>query len=238
MSSQSSASNRFDVEWIAMQAGIKPANRVTISPEHVPALEARAHRDGFVTIHAETLIEFPGRPPSRIVYIAPDATYAQRLKTTEAPLLPPGKSTVSIEEAIPLHNELGRLLGFPLCCVEEFTRRLRRSVTRRRDGREAHEDFVAAEHAASASQRFLGRLNDLAADRHVRIVTFYPCRYDCDEAASYASRVFAALERLSQPGAAAMQAALLGTFSIATDGSRMTGKQQTGDALTLTFRGF
>jgi len=226
---------RLDVEWVAMKAGLKPANRVTIAPERVAELEARVQREGLAAVRAPHVITFPGRPPAVILYLSPDAARARALATAEAPLLAPDSPKLRVDEVVPLHLQLGHLLGFPECCVEEFVARLRRSVTRRRDGREAHEDFVAAEHAVHASTRFLGRLNDLAADRHVRIVTFYPCRYDCTAAALYAGQVFAAIESSSAAAAAALRAALLGTFSIAVDGRRGAVESSRTETLTVSF---
>lgn len=230
--------DRLDVEWIAIKAGLKPANRVAIAPERADELEARARREGFSVERGARMVEFPGRPPSVILYLSPNAKRARELVDAEAPLLPPGSGRLGVDEAVPLHTRLGGLLGFPPCCVEEFGARLRRGVTRRVDGRDAHEDFVAAECAAQESSRFLGRLNDLSADRRVRIVTFYPCRYDCPAAADYAAGVFAAAERSSPEGAEALRAALMGRFSIVTDGRRGPADQLHGEALTLEFGQF
>ncbi len=229
---------RLDVEWLAVKAGLKPANRVTIDPERVGQLEARARREGFAVARGARVIEFPGRPPSVILYISPDAARARELVEAEAPLLPPESDRLRVDAAIPLHTRLGALLGFPSCCVAEFGVRLRRGVTRRIDGRDAHEDFVAAECAARAAQQFLGRLNDLSPNRRVRIVTFYPCRYDCAAAATYAAGVFAAAKAADPVAAAALRAAMLGEMAIAVDGTRGAEAAQRGEVLTLTFAEF
>jgi hypothetical protein len=226
---------RLDVEWIAIKAGLKPANRVSIAAEHAAALESRARREGFAVERAPRSVEFPGRPPSLILYVSPDAARARELVDAEAPLLPPASTRLRVDEAVPLHARFGRLLGFPSCCVDEFGVRLRRGVTRRIDGRDAHEDFVAAECAARASQRRLGRLNDLSPNRRARIVTFYPCRYDCPRAAAYAAGVFTAAERMDPAAAAALRAALLGAMTIAVDGQRGPADAQHGDVLTVDF---
>ena len=230
--------SRLDIEWVAMQAKLKPANRVTVAADRADEVVARARRDGFSVTRGARLVEFPGRAPAVILYIAADESYTRRLADTEAPLLPPQSAQLRVDEAVPLHAQLGRLLGFPACCVDEFVARLRRGITRRLDGRAAHEDFVAAECAARGTSQFLARLNDLSPDRRVRIVTFYPCRYDCPSAADYAAAVCAAAERLSAAAATALRTALLGTVSIATDGSRGTVEQLHGEVLTLEFREF
>jgi len=225
-----------DVEWVAVQAGLKPANRITIEPQRAGDVELRARRAGFHVERGPKLVEFPGRPPAMILYISPERDRARELVAAETQLLPPGRP-MPIEDSVHWNTRVGELLGFPRCCVEEFAVRLRRSVTRRLDGGDAHEDFVAAECAARASRRLLGRLNDLSPDRRARIVTFYPCRYDCPSAAGYAAAVFAAAEGALPAAAAALRAALLGTMSIAVDGSR--GVAHAGlETLTLEFAEF
>ena len=67
MSGGSGRSDRIDVEWLAMRAGVKPANRVTVSPEYVEQVTARARRDGLTVEQAARPVEFPGRPPSLIL---------------------------------------------------------------------------------------------------------------------------------------------------------------------------
>jgi len=229
---------RLDLEWIAMQAGLKPATRVTVEPAHVEAVAARARREGCCVERAVRLIEFPGRPPCAILYLAFDAARASALVDAEAPLLPPDGNRLPVDEALRLHTRLGELLGMPSCCIAAFCARLRRGVTCRLDGRPAHEDFVAAEDAARASQRFLGRLNDLSADRRVRIVTFYPCRYDCPTASTYAGNVFAHAERADSVAAAALRTALLGMVSIFPDGTRGPADDADQPRLTIDFSEF
>lgn len=229
---------RLDIEWLAIKAGLKPANRVTIEPERAADLEQRARREGFAVERGARMVEFPGRPPSMILYLSPSEERARELVDAEAPLLPPEGNRLRVDEAVPLHVRFGQLLGFPPCCVDEFATRLRRGVTRRMNGSDAHEDFVAAECAVRASQRFLGRLNDLSPDRRLRIVTFYPCRYDCPAASEYAGRVFAAAEVADLPAASALRAALLGGMTIATDGSRGPHVSQGREVLRIEFAEF
>jgi len=216
----SASSRRLDIEWIAMKAGIKPANRISIDAGHADEIEVRARREGFAAVRGPHVVEFPGRPPAVILYVAHDEAYALALSRAEAPLLPPENAGLSLDEEQRLHAQLGQLLGFPICCVEEFGIRLRRGITSRLDGSSAHEDFVAAEAAARRSQKFLARLNDLSPDRRVRIVTFYPCRYDCPLASAYAAAAFAAAVEVDPVAAAELRTALLGEMHIGVDGTR------------------
>jgi hypothetical protein len=212
--------HRLDIEWIAMKAGIKPAVRVSIDPGRAVEVEVRARREGFAAVRGPHGVEFPGRSPSVILYLARDDAYARAVAEAEAPLLPPENVGLSLDEELILHARLGQMLGFPPCCVDEFGARLRRGITARLDGSYAHEDFVAAEAATRRSQAFLGRLNDLSADRRMRIITFYPCRYDCPQASTYAAAAFAAAVEVDAVAAADLRAALLGEMHIGVDGTR------------------
>ena len=228
------ARRHLDVEWVAMRAGLKPATRVSIDAGRVTEVEARARRDGLAVVHAARVVEFPGRAPAAILYVAPDEHRARAVADAERPLLPPDNAQLALDREVESHTELGRLLGFPACCVDEFCRRLRRGINVRLDGTWAHEDFVAAETAASASRGVLGRLNDLSPDRRMRIVTFYPCRYDCPIAADYAAAVLAAAERVDPVATAALRSALLGTMRIGIHGAR-GGEARAGEHLALDF---
>ncbi len=203
-----------------MKAGIKPASRVSIDPGQAAEIEVRARRDGFAAVRGPRIVEFPGRAPAVILYLAHDETHALAVAKAEAPLLPPENAGLSLDEEVILHAQLGQLLGFPACCVDEFGIRLRRGITCRFDGSYAHEDFVAAEAAAKKSHKFLARLNDLSADRRMRIITFYPCRYDCPLASTYAAAAFAAAVEVDAVAAAALRTALLGEMHIGVDGTR------------------
>lgn len=203
-----------------MKAGIKPASRVSVDPENAADVEARARREGFAAVRGPHVVEFPGRPPAVILYLARAETYAHAVAKAEAPLLPPENAGLSLDEELILHAQLGQLLGFPPCCCEEFGNRLRRGITARRDGSYAHEDFVAAEGAAERSRTFLARLNDLSADRRMRIITFYPCRYDCQTASAYAAAAFAAAVEVDAAAAGDLRTALHGLMRIGLDGTR------------------
>lgn len=221
-----------------MKAGVKPANRVSVAPERADETEVRLRRDGFAVVRSHDTVAFPGREPSTILYVAPSEEGARTLATAEAPLLPSASGKLSLDEEIVLHTRFGALLGFPHCCVAEFCNRLRRGITCRIDGGFADEDFVAAECAARASARFLGRLNDLSPDRRARLVTFYPCRYDCPVAADYAAAVFTAAVQRDPAAAAELRAALLGEMYIAVDGSRGAAAAAMPESLRVEFADF
>lgn len=229
---------QLDIEWIAMRAGLKPANRVTVSHAHADELEARVRRHGFSVVRATHAAMFPGRAASEILYVAPSKAYARALAAAEAPLLPPENATLALEIELGLHIELGRLLGFPSCCVSAFATRIGHRSDAPLTGSHIDEDFVAAQRAVAATGRALGRLNDLSPDRRARLVTFYPCRYDCPAAASYAAAVFEAASEVSASAAAALREALLGQMRIGCDGTRGPAARLCSDSLVVEFAEF
>lgn len=239
----------FDVEEVAMAAGLKPASRVTVEPGEADEAAERARERG---LHVERRgpVSLAGRSPVVLLYLSRDPALALGLAEAETPLVRPGEPP-SAEEAAAAHARLGRLLGFPACCVDAFCGRLRRGAEpagasrepepasgTRPDGGGEHEDFVAAEEALRASGRLLGRLNDLSSDRRVRLVTFYPCRYDCPAAADYAGALFAAAKEADPASAAALRSALLGRFTIASDGTRVGAPRPGSRHVALEFREF
>jgi hypothetical protein len=263
--------SRLDIEWIAMQAGLKPANRLTVEPQRAAEVIERVQRQGFAVERGARLVEFPGRRAAMILYVSRDAERVREMAEVEAPLLPPESVDLEVERAVRGHLRLGELLGFPGCCVADFATRLRQRDARRihisawswhalwaklravagadpsqpsrriRDRQRwfaADEDYLSAQRAARASRSFLGRLNDLAVDRHMRIITFYPCRYDCPHAATYAAAVFDAAQRTDPKGAAELHAALLGSMAIAPDGSRGEAARKQSEFVEVEFREF
>ena len=83
--------------------------------------------------------------------------------------------------------ELGRLLGYPGCCIDAFA-----SLERRWPNR------MPIEAASRRSERFLPRLNNVALDRFAWIAWF-PCSYDCEPSARLADAAADVLDARS-PG--------------------------------------
>lgn len=228
-----------DTEWIAFEGRIKPALRVTVDPARAAEVAARFRSKGFAVVDAERLAMLPGREPQAVFYVARSMAEAEGVRAAESLILPGGPSRAPDAAMLASHRELGRRLGYPSCCVDAFVARLERGVTRRRNGSTGHEDFVAAENAASNSSAFYGRLNHLLFERQIKLVPCYPCRYDCAAALEYTSAVFAATERSTPAGAAMLKAALCAKLEITPDGRRSTQPGElSGEHLSLDFSTF
>lgn len=230
--------NPPDTEWIAFEAGLKPGIRITVEAAWLESLERRVAGAGFATTRAARPVVFPGRAPQEIVYVGRTAAAADELRALESKILPDLGGGSPAEETLECHRSLGRALGFPDCCVEAYLVRLARGVTTTRDGRSAHEDFVAVEDALTRTEKALGRLNPLLFERRVRFISHYPCRYDCPPSAAYAGRLHALLAARLPREAQEMRDALCTRIAITPDGGRCSGAEPPPEALVLDFHEF
>ena len=82
-------------------------------------------------------------------------------------------------------HDLGRLLGYPDCCIEAFAAAGKDASTA---------DLLAAAQARSAS--FDWRLNCVDPRSPVTLIPHLPCRFDCAPSVALADRVLAALPAL------------------------------------------
>src|SRR5262245_16303812 len=132
----------MDLELLAFRAGIKPAIRIRGGRDpKLPHVE-RGQAGGQYLPHAARHDATAPAPP-----------------TAERSILPGGPRRTPDAEVLAAHRELGRLLGYPRCCVEAFVGRISRGVELRRDGTRASERFVAIEDADMRSRVRLARLN-------------------------------------------------------------------------------
>lgn len=230
--------NEGSPEWIAFEAGLKSAIRVVLpGPGAVEALAraVRARAWGFFA--ADDLVQFPSGA-QRIGYIARTDADARALADAEAPSEPGGRRVA--DNSASKNALVGRLLGYPPCCADAFAQRMSRDVHTCPDGRYAHEDYVAAATALRASGRLLGRLNNLLPDRgSPRLITYYPCRYDCPAAGAFAGALLAAVAQRSPRQAALWRASLVGRRGIDRRGRRLgPGETSPHDPLWLDFDEF
>jgi hypothetical protein len=221
-------------EWIPFSAGVKPALRHEVPHARVEELVQWARRHGFVAAVAEENL----RTPDAVVYVARTPEQVRALACADAPIVRAPAGSIPSAELVRLQGRVGELLGYPACCVEAFVRRVEREVHRRIGGGEAHEHFVAAEEAAARTSVFHGRLNDLLPQRAARLVSFFPCRYDCPAALAWADGVFAAIEARAPKLARELGEALVGRMVIGADGARADAVGAEVEALEIAFERF
>lgn len=222
-------------EWLAFEAGLKAAIRVVL-PQHanLAELERRVHARSWGFFAPEHALEFTGGD-QHLAYVARDDDAARALAEAERASLCDDR-----EERARRNAHVGRLLGYPGCCAEAFAERMRRGVTTCLDGTTAHEDYAAAEAAARASGTFLGRLNNLLPDRaHPRLVTWYPCRYDCPASAAFAAALMDVLRARTPDLAAAWSRALVTRCGIDRRGRHLAeGERSDDEPIWLEFPTF
>lgn len=189
----------LDEEWVALAVGLKPAIRRAISPARADDVEARLRRVGLAVVRAEGGAILDGRALV-VLYAARSAENALALRDAEAPILP-GRAPANAPPDIAAHREVGRLLGYPACCVDAFSVRLLRGVdVLPPDGPSGlSEDYVFARLAWRSPAD--ARINPFLRHVHIQTVSFYPCTLDCLVAGVLAERLLVAVDR-RHPGAA------------------------------------
>jgi hypothetical protein len=213
---------------LALRAGLRPLMRELLRPGDLAVAQARYARAGLASEVAERRYaitrdgwDHADRPPAdddpdarRALFVGRDrgrleaAIAADLAKTDEA------------------DRELGRLLGYPRCCVDAFVD----SSSQRKNP----EVLRAA--LARTLGRAAARLNiaDLAV---FHFVSWYPCAYDCAWSLRYADAVAGLVARLS-PGpdgfASRIDAALARHRLVLADDVQLSiDGERAGGALTL-----
>jgi hypothetical protein len=172
---------------IALEAGLKPMLRELLPIAAIDEARERFERAGWATelsplVFGPTRDGWLGGPESREDTV--------REPREERRPLYVGRDRGALREAIAAElarttegaRALGGLLGYPPCCVEAFVGR---------SDRRAAALWAAA---AARSERFLPRLNVL--DHAIlAYVAFFPCRFDCPDAAARADAIAALLAR-------------------------------------------
>ena len=185
---------RVDVEWLALRAGLKPVIRLTAEIGEADAIAERYRERGAEVVRALGAVGLARRRQA-VVYVALDRRRAEEAREIEAPILQPGGHLARDVEAVHV-RALGACLGYPRCCVEAFAARLARTPLERRAG-DASDAYLAARQAHVPRPN--PWLNDLLLGLGVRVVTFSPCRYDCEAAGCLAAAVMELVARHHGP---------------------------------------
>ncbi len=152
-----------EADEVALYAGIKPLVRQVLSPAELPAARARFWQLGLSCGEATHRVALPSTG-GVVLFVSRDPRRVQEAVRCEA---------------LPEHDlELGRLLGYPRCCVEAYL-----EVPPPRTNVQA---FAAA--AANTPGRFLPRLNtiDLAVFHYL---SWVPCSFGCELSRAFADAV-------------------------------------------------
>jgi len=198
------------LETLAFGIGIKPALRVRLAEPAARRREAARWRERGAAVVAH----------AGLLYVARDEAMAQALREAEAPVLPDGPLRPPDAAVRDAHRTVGRLLGYPRCCVEAFVERVVRGVEVRAGGGRADEAVVAAEDALRRSRRRHDRLGFFLPGRRA-LVPFDPCAFDCQPAMLYADALLTAYSERDRAAANELAGALLADVRLAADGTRL-----------------
>jgi hypothetical protein len=221
-------------EWIAFEAGLKPAIRVVFeTSDELEALAADARAEGWGFYAPPAPLRFT-HYTQRVCYVARTEEEARAIADLEAPEGPDG---VRVPSNLPDDNQrLGERLGYPACCTAEFARRLTHGVTRCPDDTMAHEDYAAAAWALAGTVTPHWTLNNLLPDpAPPRLVTWFPCRYDCEASRRFAEALFSCIEALNPQMTATWRDALRQRTRIDRAGHRATLPTSAADVLWVDF---
>ncbi len=159
---RASALGSGEADEVALFAGLKPLLRQVLPPAELAGARARF---------------------SRLGLSLGEATHRVSRPSTEGTVLFVGRDERRVAEAIaceaePDHDlELGRLLGYPRCCVEAY---LELSPPRH--------NVDAFHRAFAASTRFVPRLNCLDLSLF-HFISWLPCSFDCATSKAWADAV-------------------------------------------------
>lgn len=162
----------LDIQWLAFKAGLKLAMRVSCDPSSADAIERRYRAGGAQVRRGLRVIDGERQA---VVYVAQTAARAEELRNLDCGTTP----IAWVRNFFVGHDrELGTLLGYPACCVQAFQRRARPRLD---------DWYRTAQNAWMA--RPAPRLNVLLMPEGRSLLSFYPCRYDCEAALELADRI-------------------------------------------------
>lgn len=198
----------LEAERISFERGIKPAIRQQIEREDAPWAATMFEREGAAVcvLDAELV---PGRAQ---VFAARSPALA--LAACAAELAQVIRDPVAAAEGA---RELGRLLGYPACCVEAFVDDAR---TRRLQGPiyGVSKNWLRLDAAWVACPA--PRINSLLFGEPLQLISFDPCRFDCPHALALADRIFAALAEQHPRACAELDRLLARPVLLAADDQR------------------
>lgn len=190
---------RAQGDELALRAGFRPLIRQLLEVGEIPTVVARFERAGYVCKVAPrvygpthdgwdaTLHDFDETTPGarRALFIGRDRARAD------------AAAQVELTKSLEADHEMGRLLGYPRCCVESF-------VTASR-----HRKNVEVYRAALAATRGVPRPHLNMLDLSIfHYVSFFPCSFDCELALRYADALAQILRRMHPGFATAIDDAL------------------------------
>ncbi len=230
-----------DTELVALQAGLKPAIRLSAPKSMISELRSRYQSYGFHVVLGGIERVHSGQVCHHL-YVAPSAATAERLRVTEemqSSLRGPSQRS----EKERLERDFGLQLGYPTCCVEAFQRRVHLRTT---EGlaQDAHQRGGRSHSIASKLVRRFGelfrppvapqyhhvvaawvpkpepRLNIFRVGEGFSLISFEPCTFACPKAVELADAIARALGAQCAQSLAELDGRLVRSVALAPGGER------------------
>lgn len=171
---------------LSVVEGFRPAGRAVVSRADLPDQLALIRDLGLVA----EIVEDP--PPDKDearegevhVFFAKDARVARRAAEIERAFVVAERGPTPVGAAA-FALEMGRVLGYPDCCINAFVASGPSATT---------DDYLRLAHSRSAS--FCWPLNCLDPHSPWLLIPHLPCRFDCEPSLALARAVHARLDRL------------------------------------------
>lgn len=226
-----------DAEALALQLGLRDAYRLMLPERHAPIAKLWLERagvfvcsSGAVEVDEDENVFEGGALPSagqmarggrarrwRALYMGREQADAERARDLDGAIA----SATRLGDALPLHRELGQLLGYPSCCVEAFIEDLQ---SRRTDQQSPFDQARLAARALEATEAPDPLLNHFLRERDQALLSHAPCRYDCPASRERATRLFDTLAARDPAQAAQRRARLASRVFLLADGSMVAAK--------------
>jgi hypothetical protein len=207
----------IDPKWVALEAGVLPALRISTPPRQVQATRERYEALGASVVRLE-LDASQSSTEQAILYVAKHASDAARVAELERRLLLEARR---VHQRRGLAEEIGWALGYPSCCVSAFAERAHPGVLAvvgsLVSGRVGSDAYRAARDAWVPAPE--PRLNGFLRRTRRSLIGFQPCRYDCRAALHHADRVADACARIDPDWLADTDARLAAPVVIAPNGA-------------------
>lgn len=200
-----------NLEMLAVRAGLKPACRYVVHPDTVATLVRDMQSQGLYSY----VNEAPGfvsrfrwgfvSGETTIVYVGRTEQAARLAADLERSMMAGWRRWLW---AHAVERKLGRALGYPACCIDEFLKI-----------RNLPADVIRFHALARTAPTAPAALNDV--DETQSVISHLTCRYDCVPSQRYAEALLVELGRVSRPAREVRQRALQGLVARFRDGGAL-----------------
>ncbi len=205
----------LDSESIALRAGLKPSLRLTSPRAEADQLAARLRHD---RLHVQMMsegVDF-GAGERVVLCVSPDPARAVALCEAERTLALAATREPTADELSNMYLHIGTLLGYPRCCVAAFAGRA--TLDRSCRGTSSMPYHAACE---AWVPRPYARLNNLRFGDGIQLISFEPCRYDCQVALQLADAIADAVAKTCRRSLESIDRILARPVAIAPSGERV-----------------